>query len=132
MKKLISAKLAGNILLIFFLLMAIFHLLVLLGIVPSDIIWGGQMNDSNSNMVVLEIVALVALLFFAIVISMKIGYIKVDQSAKSINLAIWMIFAYFVLNTLGNLASSVTIENMIFAPITILLALLTLRLAIDR
>ncbi len=131
MKKLISAKLAGNILLIFFLLLAIFHILVLLGIIPSTIIWGGQIDARESNLVVLEIVALVVLLFFAIVISMKIGYIKVDKSAKSINLALWMIFAYFLLNTLGNLASGITVENMIFAPITVILALLTLRLAIE-
>ena len=131
MKKLISTKLAGNILLIFFLLLAIFHILVLLGIIPSNIIWGGQIGNSEGNLFILEIVALVVLIFFAIVISMKTGYIKVDPTAKSINLAVWLIFAYFVLNTIGNLASGVTVENMIFAPITFILALLTLRLAIE-
>ena len=54
MKKLISEKLAGNLLLISLGLLAIFDILILLNIVPSNIVWGGQIKDPAANLVVLE------------------------------------------------------------------------------
>ena len=54
MKKLISAKLVGNILLAALGVLFIFHILVLLGVLPADIVWGGQITDSPANPVTLE------------------------------------------------------------------------------
>lgn len=71
MKKLITAKLAGDILLASLGLLLIFHVLVLLKILPADRIWGGQANAGN--LVVLEIVAPVATLFFGWIIASKTG-----------------------------------------------------------
>ena len=45
MKKLISEKLAGNLLLISLGLLAIFDILIMLNIVPSNIVWGGQIKN---------------------------------------------------------------------------------------
>ena len=60
MKKLISAKLAGNILLAALGVLFVFHILVLLGVLPADIVWGGQITDAQTNLVMLETVALVS------------------------------------------------------------------------
>jgi hypothetical protein len=49
-----------------------------------------------------------------------------------INIGVWLVFAFLLLNTLGNLASGVSFENLIAAPITIILALCALRLAIEK
>ena len=131
MKRIISARLAANILLIALGLVAIFDVLVLVGILPSDIVWGGQIGDSASNRVLLEIVALLGAAIFAIVIAAKIGYINAGRFTKVITVAVWVIFVFFILNTLGNLASDASFEKLIFAPITIVLVLLALRLAIE-
>ena len=130
MKKLISAKLAGNILLFSLGLLLIFHILVLLKIVPADIMWGGQANADN--LIMLEIVALAVTLFFGFVIAAKIGYVNVGKFAGVVNILVWIIFAFLLLNTLGNLASGVSAENFVFAPITLILALCALRLAIEK
>ena len=82
MKKLISAKLAGNTLLIFLALLEVFHVLVLLKIVPFEIIWGGQIKDASS-LVVFEGFAFILTLLFAIIIAIKIDYIKVKSLEKT-------------------------------------------------
>lgn len=132
MKKLISAKLAGALLLISLGLLAIFDLLILLNVVPSNIVWGGQIKDPAANLIVLELIALVVTFIFAIVIAAKMDYIKAGSFTKAVNIGVWIIFAYLILNTLGNLASGVSFENLIFAPITLILAFCAFRLAIEK
>jgi hypothetical protein len=130
MKKIISAKLAGDILLVALGLFLVFHILVLLKIAPANIIWGGQANPAN--IFNLEIVALTVTLFFGLIIAAKAGYIKAGNLAGAVNILVWIIFIFLLLNTLGNLASGVSAENIIFAPITLILALCALRLAIEK
>jgi hypothetical protein len=132
MKKLISAKLSGNILLAALGVIFVFHILVLLGVLPADIVWGGQITDAQTNLVMLETVALVVTLLFMFIVAVKTGYIKMDGFRGAINLSVWLIFVLMVLNTLGNFASAVSFENLVFAPITIILALCAFRLAIEK
>jgi hypothetical protein len=132
MKKIISLKLAGNILLIGYALLSIFHVLVLTQIVPSDIVWGGQAAGSQTNMRTLETISLIVTVLFAIVVAAKIDYIKASKYKKVINIFLWIIFAYSLLNTVGNLASGVSVENLIMAPVTIIIAFLVLRLALEK
>ena len=132
MKKLISARLAGNILLVALGLLALFHILVLLGVIPADIVWGGMVQGVPSNLVTLETVALLLTLLFILIIAAKTGYVQAGRLSSAVNIGVWLIFAYLLLNTLGNLASGVSFEKLIFAPITILLALYALRLALEK
>jgi hypothetical protein len=132
MKKLLSVNLAGNLLLISFGLLIIFHILVLLNVVPSDIVWGGQIQGSATNLLVLEMSALFVTFVFAIIIAAKMDYLKADKFRRAVNIGMWVIFAFLILNTVGNLASGVSFENLIFAPITLGLALCALRLAIEK
>ena len=131
MKKLIGFKQAGNILMICMALLAVVHLLILFRVIPYEIVWGGQIQDASS-LLLFETVALVVTLLFAMVIALKIGYIRAGRLQIVANIGMWIIFMYFVLNTLGNIASSVSIENLVFAPITVILSLLALRLAVER
>ncbi len=132
MKKWISANLAGNILLSSMAMLIIFEVLVLIKVVPSDIIWGGQIKNSTTVLLTLEIIALLVTLTFAVIIAAKIGYIPLDKFRPAINIGVWLMFAYLVLNTLGNLVSGVSFEKLVFAPITVILAFFALRLAIEK
>lgn len=133
MKKLISAKSAGNIVLILFGLLVIFHLLILLNLLPSNIVWGGgQVGTSFSNQRTLVIISLIFNVLFAIVVAAKIGYLKAFRFTRTINFLLWLIFAYLLLNTVGNLVSSSSVESLVFTPITLVAALLVLRLAIEK
>lgn len=131
MKKLISVKWAGNLLLISFGLLAIFDILILLNILPADIVWGGQIKDSATKLI-LETIALFVTIVFAVIVAAKINYIQVEKFKKAVNIGVWAIFAYLILNTVGNLASGISFENLIFAPITVALAFFALRLAIEK
>jgi len=132
MKKLVSAKLAGNILLFSLGLLVIFHILVLLRVVPATIIWGGQIQGVPANLVTLETVALFVTAIFILIVAAKTGYLQAGKVSGAVNIGVWLIFAYLLLNTLGNLASGISFEKLLFAPITIILALCALRLAIEK
>jgi hypothetical protein len=132
MKKRISAKRAGNILLAALGLLAIFHILVVLGIIPADIVWGGMIQGVPSNLMTLETISFLVTLLFIIIVAAKIGYIRAGKLSGVVNVGVWLIFVYLLLNMLGNLASGVSFEKLVFAPITILLALCAFRLAIEK
>lgn len=131
MKKRISARRSGQILLTFLLLLILFHLLILLRIVPYEIVWGGQIANTSS-LIMLECMALGLTIIFTVIVLAKIGYIKVNGFSKTINFGMWVMVGYFILNTIGNIASINSIEKMILAPLTILLALIALRLALEK
>ena len=130
MRNLIPVRVAGYILLIAFGLLVIFHLLILAGVVPADIVWGGRIGDSAANLFALEIFALVTSLLFGAIVAAKMGLILAGRFTRAINIGVWILFGYMLLNTAGNLAASTTTEKL-FAPLTIILALCALRLALE-
>jgi hypothetical protein len=132
MTKILSARLAGNILLVAFGLLAIFHVLVLLGFLPSSITWGGQVAGSPASLRALEVVALLVTVLFAILVAAKLDYIQAGRFRILASIGMWVMLAYLLLNTAGNLASAVRLENLLFAPITLILAICALRLAIEK
>ena len=131
MKKLMSANLAGKILLGAFALILILHALILLQVMPSNIVWGGQVNADQSNLLPLEIVAITLTLVFAGIVAQKLKLLKSGESNKAINVGVWIVFAYLILNTLGNFASDVTTETLFFGSLTIVMAFCALRLVIE-
>jgi len=130
MKKLISAKLAGTILLFFMFLLTIFHLLIIFNVIPADIFWGGQIKDTSTNVLLMEFIALVVIFVFIIIIAAKIY--KSAKYRKLVNIGVWIIFIYLFLNTLANLASGHFIEKAVIAPITLIMSFFALRLAIEK
>ena len=131
MEKIISVKFAGNIILTILSLMVIMHLLILFKILPSDFIWGGQIDNAQSNLYVLEMIAVGVTLVFIFLTSSKTGYIRITKFKILITIGTWLMFIYFLLNILGNLTSTATLEKIIFTPVSIVLALLSLRLALE-
>ena len=129
MIKFISAKLSGNILISLLIALVIFHVLVLIKVVPYEIVWAGQIKDSSS-MFIYEGFAVFLTILFILIIWMKINNFKSGKYDKIVNVGVWIIFIYFLLNIVGNLASGVTAEKLIFTPITIIMTLLALRVLV--
>ena len=132
MSKLISTRLAGNLLLGCLGLLAVFHILVLLQVLPADIVWGGAIQNSTTSLLPLELISLFVTLLFAFIIAAKTGYIKVVRFQTVVNIGVWVVFAILLLSMAANFASGVAFENLIFAPIAILLAFCAYRLAIAK
>jgi hypothetical protein len=132
MNKLIGTKLAGNLLLGSLGLLAMFHILVLFRVLPADIVWGGAIQNSTTSLLPLEMISLLVTLLFALIIAAKAGYIKAIRFQRAVNIGAWVMFAFLLLSMLGNFASGVRFENLIFAPIAVVLAFCTYRLAIEK
>jgi len=114
------------------ILLSIFHVLVLVGVIPSDFIWGGQIDGNIKNLYTLEIISLAVTIMFIFITIIKNRSLISEKNVKLINIFVWVIFAYMLLNTLGNLASGVSTEKLIFTPISLLIAFFSLRLALEK
>ena len=128
-QKLITEKSAGTMLIILFLMIITFHVIVLIGLIPMDMIWGGRLK-TQQELYVFESVSVLlnALMLWATII--RIRYIQPRQPSTFTRVVFWLMFILFFLNTIGNMMALNNLESYIFTPITLLLALFSLRLAL--
>lgn len=101
----------------------VFHFLVLLGVIPETIVWGGNI-ETKTQLYIMESISILINLFMLFILLMKGNYIKQYFSEKSINTIIAIFAILFVLNTVGNLMAKTTTETIIFTPITAISAVL--------
>lgn len=131
MKKLISIRLASNIIITINTVALLMHALILLKIIPYDFVWGGRL-ESESDLIIFESMSIVVQILFISIIAVKAGYIFKGKFKKTVKVGTWVMFGIMVLNTIGNLFSNSGLETIVMTPITILLALLVCRLAIEK
>lgn len=129
MSKLISARSAAVALVIIFILASLYHLAALAGVIPIDMVWGGRLT-SRSELVRFEGVALVINLCMMAVVFIKMKVMH--QPARIINGLLWLMVILFTLNTLGNLVAMNSLEAILFTPVTLISAVLCLRLARNK
>lgn len=125
----LSVSFAGNALLLLFGLLFIFHLLVLFEAIPYDIVWAGKIKGRR-YLRKMESISLLVLGLAAMIVSLRMGYINFFKNPDVINIGMWILFAFFTLNTIGNLTAKSPIEKYGFGMLTIMMALLALRLAL--
>lgn len=130
MNKFISSRLASTALLLIFALVILFHVLVLAGVIPFSMVWGGRIQ-SQEQMISFEIISILINIIMIAVVAIYAGYLNLKINPKIIKMALWMMVIIFFLNTIGNLFSNNEMEKMIFTPITLLLAIFSLRLAME-
>jgi hypothetical protein len=128
----IGARSSAIALLIILGALAVFHILMLAGVLPPDIAWGGRATGAVRTLRVLETVGLFVTVLFAAMVAAKIGFIGGSATRRIAGVAMWVVFAYFTLNVFSNLVSASGIERAIFAPVSIVVALLALRLAVHK
>jgi hypothetical protein len=131
MKKLISVSLASKIIITINSIAVLMHVLILLHILPQDFVWGGRLK-SEEDLILFESISIVMQILFILMIAAKAGYVSKGRFKKTVNVGTWVLFGMMVLNTIGNLASNSGFETMVMTPLTILLALLVFRLAIEK
>ena len=100
----------------------LFHILILLQLIPSHVVWGGKIVEPKT-ILILEWVALLVMLFLGSLILMKAKVIRWKWQEKTLNRWLLVFSVYFVLNTLGNLLAESIFEKA--------QALLTLILAVS-
>ncbi len=124
-------KIAGNALTIIFSLMIIFHILVLIKIIPYTVVWGGNLQ-STLQMYIYESITLAINLLFLSVVLMRMKRLRAFLSASAQNIFLGLMAALFLLNTIGNFYSESFWEKVIFTPVGFLMSLLSLILLLSR
>jgi hypothetical protein len=124
-------KVASIILITIFILTILFHFLILFGLIPFTMVWGGRLENA-SEMYVFETVSIAINLLFLLIVLIKSQIIKIHISSKIINGFLWGMSVLFILNTIGNLASNNNLEKIIFTPITLVLAICGLILVLKK
>ena len=100
-----------NILMGISLWVGLFHILILVRVIPFEITWGGRLK-SVEEMYVFETLSILILSFFIFVLLQKGGYIGSFWGKKTINRVLWIFFVLFVLNTVGNVFAKTEIEKL--------------------
>jgi hypothetical protein len=131
MEKFINQRFAINGLLTILSLIVIFHLLIIIGVIPFGIIWGGRLNDS-SKMLTFETVTLTINLIMIVTVLIKAGFLKFVVNQKIITIVFWIMFIIFLMNTIGNILSKNEFEKMVFTPLTLILSILSLRMTMGE
>lgn len=127
MKKWILFNTAFYTLLFINSLVIVFHILVLLKIIPYNLVWAGRIK-SDDEMYAFESLSLILnslLMLAALVRAQKINFRRGALLSRYILLGFTAVFA---LNTVGNLFAASPIEKWTATPLTFILTLLCLRL----
>lgn len=106
----------------------LFHILVLVGIIPFGVTWGGRLNNVE-EMYVFETISLAVNLFLIVVLLLKGQFIKNQIAAKWLNGIIWLFAILFALNTVGNLFAKASVEMIAGGLLTFVSAILCYRIA---
>ncbi|VAW28220.1 hypothetical protein MNBD_BACTEROID06-1037 [hydrothermal vent metagenome] len=131
MIKKIDIRVAINIMLILLVLVLIYHLLILIELIPYQIAWGGRL-ETRSQMLAFESVSIGINVIIMTIILLKGEYIKTRISVRVINILLWILTVVFILNTVGNLISNNLLETIIFTPLTCISAILCYRMAVEK
>lgn len=131
MQKIISVSLASLLMIIIITSILIFHILVISGVVPYTIIWGGKIK-SHGEMISFTSISIAINSLMILIVLMRIKIINFNNHPVKIRVALWIMVILFGLNTLGNLFSQTILEKIIFTPLTVLLAILSYRLAMKE
>ncbi|MBL6446027.1 hypothetical protein JMN32_06885 [Fulvivirga sp. 29W222] len=129
--KWISGKRAAYFLLAILSIIIVFHLLVLAGFIPYEIVWGGRLKNT-SEMAIFELISITINMAMLLVVCVYIGILRVNIKQGLVKGFLWIMFVLFLLNTIGNFVSNNFFEKVIFTPVTLILAILSFSMAVSK
>lgn len=126
----ISFYKAGLFIVILSAAVILFHLLVITGIIPYTIVWGGRLQTQR-EMILFESVSIIVNALLISVVYIKWKPIQ-PGLRKTATVILWLFAVLFFLNTIGNLMAKATLETIVFTPLTFISSILCVRLAIEK
>lgn len=127
----ISARNAAATLLILTAGVLLFHMLIVLQIIPYNIVWGGRLT-SYAEMIRFESVSISINIIVAAVAAMAAGFIPKLMPQKLLDIALWGLFILLVFNTIANPFSATLFEAIVFTPMTFIMAVCLYRLILSH
>lgn len=128
MIKKIPFRFAANTMLFICTCAVLFHILVLAGIFPYSIVWGGRI-ENKTQMIIFEFISILAVLLVMLMIGIKARLVQRITPGKIVTFIIYGLSLLFALNTIGNIFSLSTLEAILFTPVTLLACILCWRIA---
>jgi len=107
-----TPKLAIKIMLGLITLLTLFHLAILIKIIPYEITWGGRLKN-DSEMYVFETISILINIFLGLVLLIKGERLPAFIPMKVINIILWVFLILFGLNTIGNVFAKTLFENIL-------------------
>ena len=129
MEDIISIELAGYILLITLGLLIVFHISIVTGILPYDIVWAGKIQ-SKKELLLMESISLFISVMAMIIVGSKTKNLIIIEDQAIVNIGMWILLALFIFNTIGNLTAKNPFEKYGFGTLTILISFLVLRILV--
>jgi hypothetical protein len=127
LKKIISFQFAAKMLMSLMMAALAYHLAIMTGVVSFEFAWGGQLQ-SYRQMLVFETFSILTNLFMIWLVMQAAAYTRLRLSIKTLRILLWILVAIFALNTIGNAFAIADFEKYVFTPITLLSAILLVRL----
>jgi hypothetical protein len=128
--RLIPFRTAAITLLVLFTAAIVFQLVVLAGLIPTEMVWGGRLQNEEERTVG-AFVSITFVLVFGALVLVRMGHIGRSMPALG-KWGMWVVCALFALNTLGNLFALDLRETLIFTPLTLISAVLAARVALGE
>ncbi|MBL8003346.1 MAG: hypothetical protein JNL05_15440 [Flavobacteriales bacterium] len=126
----IPFRTAANGLLALFAAAIAFQLVVLAGLIPTEMVWGGRLANAEERTVG-ALVSLCVLVIAMLLVLVRLG--RIGRSLPALGMwGLWAVCALFALSTVGNLFALDLRETLIFTPITLVAALLAARVAMGE
>jgi hypothetical protein len=108
--KIMNAKTAIKIMLWLLVFVMLFHLSIIVKLIPYEITWGGRLKNDTEMYVFETISMLINLLLFSMLL-IKGAYVKEFISLKVVNIILWIFIILFGLNTIGNIFAETNFEK---------------------
>ena len=108
----------------------LFHLCIITKIVPYEITWGGRLTN-DTEMYVFETFSILINALLCWVLFMKGNFVTYKFPDKVVHVILWVFFAIFMLNTIGNIFAKTLFEKQ-FAFLTGFFSILLLLIILKR
>ena len=111
--------------------LAIFQLALIAGAPIGQLAWGGQDRVLPARKRVGSVTSIVLYALFSIVVLQRAGLVAIIPTQGIVDIGIWALVAYFALGIVMNALSRSKPERWTMAPLSLLLAVLTLVVALS-
>jgi len=106
-----TPKTAIKIMLAILFSLLLFHLCIVVKIIPYEITWGGRLKN-DTEMYTFETISIAVNLLLVITLLIKGQYIKQLIPIKIVNIILWIFLVIFALNTIGNIFAKTNFEKL--------------------
>lgn len=88
----------------------LFHLAILIKIIPYEITWGGKLKN-DAEMYLFESISILINLFLAYVLLIRGEYVHKLIPSKVVNIILWIFLFIFGFNSIGNIFADTLFEK---------------------